>query len=190
MINLKKMTVATVGRSLSCVCLAVALSATVPLSVEAGNGKNGNNGNNGNNNRNANSDEPRNARGMEARNLRSLNAARANENAFLNASPNSNVGQIAAYRDAIVDGNELIAKQNVAARDLLYLQDLTQEEIDGQFPDGDYEDVLARATDDYLKATEDAQDANDARLTLLNQLTDGRTLSDSDLAAFHAMLGF
>lgn len=47
--------------------------------------------------------------GVHPSELGALNAARANENAFKNAAPNSRVGRIAAYRDAVLDGQELEA---------------------------------------------------------------------------------
>ncbi len=47
--------------------------------------------------------------GVSAAELGALNAAHASPNALKNASPNSRVGRIAAYRDAVVDGQELQA---------------------------------------------------------------------------------
>jgi hypothetical protein len=47
--------------------------------------------------------------GLSASDLGALNAARANPNALKNASPNSRVGKIAAYRDAVLAGQELEA---------------------------------------------------------------------------------
>lgn len=48
--------------------------------------------------------------GVSASELGALNAAHANANAFKNASPNSRVGRIGAYRDAVVEGRELEAE--------------------------------------------------------------------------------
>lgn len=45
--------------------------------------------------------------GVHPSELGALNAAHANENALKNASPNSRVGRIAAYRDAVVAGEAL-----------------------------------------------------------------------------------
>ena len=50
-----------------------------------------------------------NALGVSASELGALNAAHANANAFKNASPNSRVGRIGAYRDAVLEGRELEA---------------------------------------------------------------------------------
>jgi hypothetical protein len=47
--------------------------------------------------------------GVHPSELGALNAAHANPNAFANASPNSRVGRIAAYRDAVIAGEELEA---------------------------------------------------------------------------------
>lgn len=45
--------------------------------------------------------------GVSAAELGALNAAHASPNALMNASPNSRVGRIAAYRDAVLDGEQL-----------------------------------------------------------------------------------
>lgn len=50
--------------------------------------------------------------------LGALNAAHANENALLNASPNSRVGKLAIYRDSVLAGRELEADLS-DANDLL-----------------------------------------------------------------------
>ena len=44
------------------------------------------------------------------RSLGALNAAHANPRALENASPNSRVGRIAAYRNTVLDGQELAAE--------------------------------------------------------------------------------
>lgn len=65
-----------------------------PAFAKNNNANNGNgNGNNGNGKANGN--------GATASSLGALNAAHANENAFLNASPNSRVGLIALYKAAV-----------------------------------------------------------------------------------------
>lgn len=48
--------------------------------------------------------------GVHPSELGALNAAHANPKAFENASPNSRVGRIAAYRDAVIAGEELKAE--------------------------------------------------------------------------------
>lgn len=59
--------------------------------------------------------------GVHPSELGALNAAHANENALKNASPNSRVGKIAAYRDAVVAGELLVEElaTKKAALDLL-----------------------------------------------------------------------
>lgn len=47
--------------------------------------------------------------GLSPSELGALNAAHANPNALKNAAPNSRVGRIAAYRDAVLAGEELAA---------------------------------------------------------------------------------
>lgn len=132
---------------------ALLSAAIVPFAADAGNGNNGK----GNGNGNGNVSENRNERGQTARNLGPLNAARANENAFLNAAANRNIGQIDAYRTTALETSALITEQNDAAATLLELQALTEEEILALYPNGDYEEVLAAATQDYLDATADAE---------------------------------
>jgi hypothetical protein len=165
----------------------------LPLAAEAGNG-NGNGNSNRNENASSNGDDNRgqgrNERGQQARNLGRLNAANANENAFLNASPNSTPGQIQQYRAAIQESSTLIADQNIAAQDLLGLQALTQEEIAVMFPEaGTYDAVLADALLEYEATTSVAKAAEEERTAILTALTGDRSLTESDLAAFHEMLG-
>lgn len=63
------------------------------------------------------------ALGLSASELGALNAAHANPNALKHAAPNSRVGRIAAYRDAVLAGEEMQA-------DL----DAKQAELDGMTP--------------------------------------------------------
>lgn len=56
--------------------------------------------------------------GISASELGALNAAHANANAFKNASPNSRVGRIGAYRDAVLEGRALEAELEEKAADL------------------------------------------------------------------------
>jgi hypothetical protein len=50
--------------------------------------------------------------------LGALNAAHANENALLNASPNSRVGRVAQYRDVVLAGQQLKTDLDAASEDL------------------------------------------------------------------------
>jgi hypothetical protein len=165
----------------------------LPLAAEAGNG-NGNGNSNRNENASSNGDDNRgqgrNERGQQARNLGRLNAANANENAFLNASPNSTPGQIQQYRAAIQESSTLIADQNIAAQDLRYLDELTAEDIAVMFPEaGTYDAALAGARLEYEATTSVAKAAEEERTAILTALTGDRSLTESDLAAFHEMLG-
>lgn len=163
----------------------------LPLAAEAGKGDgNSNRNENANSNGEDNRGQGRNERGQQARNLGRLNAANANENAFLNASPNSTPGQIQQYRAATQESSALIADQNIAAQDLLGLQALTPEEIAVLFPEvGTYDAVLAGALQEYYDTTSVAEAAEQERTAILTALTGNRSLTESDLAAFHEMLG-
>lgn len=72
--------------------------------------------------------------GVSPSELGALNAAHANPNALKNASPNSRVGRIAAYRDAVLAGEgleaELAAKQ--AELDTLTPPARSSDEIDAE----------------------------------------------------------
>lgn len=56
--------------------------------------------------------------GLSPSELGALNAAHANPNALKHAAPNSRVGRIAAYRDAVVAGQELQADLDAKAAEL------------------------------------------------------------------------
>jgi hypothetical protein len=81
--------------------LAVAVMVASPALAERGNG-NGNSNSNSQGNANGQGKDGNNGRGAISSELRGLNAAHASDTAFLNASPNSQVGRIAVYRDAAV----------------------------------------------------------------------------------------
>ena len=99
-----------------------------------GNGNGGNNGNSGNNGNAGNNGNGNNGHGSIASALGGLNAAHANENAFANASPNSRVGKIAAYRDAALLTNELstLAEAELAALNLLAVPTRTSADIEAE----------------------------------------------------------
>lgn len=59
--------------------------------------------------------------GVHPSELGALNAAHANANAFKNASPNSRVGRIAAYRDAVLAGEQLAEDLALAEAELAAL---------------------------------------------------------------------
>lgn len=84
--------------------------------------------------------------GLSASDLGALNAAHANPNALKNASPNSRVGRIAAYRDAVLEGRELEADLDEKAA---LLETMTPPDR----PVADIESELVDARDDVaLKA--------------------------------------
>lgn len=64
--------------------------------------------------------------GVHPSELGALNAARANENALKNASPNSRVGRIAAYRDAVLAGEALAEDLALKEAELAALDEPTR----------------------------------------------------------------
>jgi hypothetical protein len=144
----------------------------------AGNGNgNGNGGGNANGHGKADKADKAN-HGAEASSLGALNAAHASETALANASPNSRVGKIAAYKDAelaakaaaadaaaadqaVADAQEALDAALAANADEDPLNDVDQETIDGLAQDvADAEAAAATADADALAA----QDAADAAL--------------------------
>lgn len=112
-------------------------------------GERGNKGNNGNGRGNGNQpsasqqsvdgdegteDDDKRGRGAIASELKGLNAAHANINALMNASPNSQVGRIASYYFAVNATDDLLA--DIAASEG-YFDQATLDEIAA------YEDALA-----------------------------------------------
>lgn len=88
------------------------------------------------------------ATGAHPSELGALNAAHANENALLNASPNSRVGRVAAYRD-VVRAGILLDEELEAAKALLDGLDepeRTSEEVD--FERGEANDELTEINED------------------------------------------
>ncbi len=85
---------------------SVALSGPA-LAAKGGNGNGNGNGDSRGNSANAQSAEKgNNGRGAIASELKGLNAAHANINGLMNANPNSQVGQIYAYQQAIAAARE------------------------------------------------------------------------------------
>jgi hypothetical protein len=74
--------------------------------------------------------------GVHPSELGALNAAHANENALKNAAPNSRVGRIAAYRDAVVAGEALPEERALKEAELAALtppsrgSDLVKTDLD------------------------------------------------------------
>jgi hypothetical protein len=108
-------------------CVSLALTASVgvasmyvsadqAIAKNNNNNGNGNSGNNGNgNNGNANkAPKSEKSNGNSAADLGALNAAHASPNALLHANPNSRVGRIAVFRDAVLATGEIAADRDEA----------------------------------------------------------------------------
>lgn len=78
--------------------------------------------------------EPKSNHGAIASELKGLNAAHANINALRNASPNSQVGRIAAYKRALEQKDLLQSNVDAALEALAGLQTLTPEELAALYP--------------------------------------------------------
>lgn len=119
-------------------CVSIALTSAVSLATafvtadaafakNSNNNGNGNSGNNGNSNKenkgNSSNKAPKSEKsnGNSAADLGALNAAHASANALLHANPNSRVGRIAIFRDAVLATGEIAADRDEAqaALDLL-----------------------------------------------------------------------
>lgn len=155
------------------------------------------------------------SKGMLASELKGLNAVRANPNALANASPNSQVGRIAAYRDAMleahaIEGDLITAQENLAALEDGYSGRSTVEidadiaALDPAAADFaaaqealDAERALAAAYEDEKttleKAVEDAalvaQDTQLATDDAISAMTGGRTLSPEAMDYINQTLG-
>lgn len=154
-----------------------------------GNGNRGNRGNSGKD-RAENSNRGGNGRGAIARELRGLNAAHANQNALMNASPNSMPGKLYVYQQSRQDLLDVVSVQDEAYAEYQRLIGLTEEEIAAEYPDGGYEEAVTVAADEYGAARDAAVQAQDDAQASLLVLTDGRELSDDAMAELHRLLGF
>lgn len=182
-------TVSALRHALRGVAILGVILTLTPAPVSAGNGNGNGNSNRNNDRSNRDNDRGNNGRGQEARNLRGANAANANQNALANAAPNSTPARLAIYRDAVLQSGQVIQQQNLAAQELVRLQSLTQAQIAAEFPMGGYDAALSAAMSTYQTLTAQAQNAEATRTQSLMQLTGGRELSQTDLAALHRMLG-
>jgi len=216
---LKNILSSTTAIALAFGTISTASIATLAFTADAafagnGNGNNGNgngnggsrnNGNNGNGNGNG-----KNNHGAIASALGALNAAHANENALLNASPNSRVGMIAAYRDAAVITNELSAVAALLAGELALLtppprliadieadiQAAIDEGLDTGILDQELADALAYDSTDYdaaLLAFNEADLAASEQQLIENDLLEAAANKDvpegEALLALRDMLG-
>ncbi len=115
---------------------AVTLSTEMALAKNtnnSGNGNNGNHGNNGNNGSDHSAKPKKSDSGASASDLGALNAAHASANALLHANPNSRVGRIAIFRDAVLATGEIEADRDEAqaALDLLTPPTRPSSEVQG-----------------------------------------------------------
>ena len=150
----------------------------------------------------ANKKAGKNDKGALASELKGLNAVKANPNAFKNAAPNSQVGRIAAYRDAaiVTSTAATLLAQAAAARDALPLPVRSISDIDAAIAlldptaAGYSVDAAALATErqsvvDYTAADAKVTAANTALLAAqstedaaLLVASGGRELSDEAIA--------
>jgi hypothetical protein len=144
-----------------------------------------------------------------------LNAANANENAFANASANSQVGQVAIYRDAVnatdvamQDWTTAYSEYDIYRTSYLgkSVEDITTLLVELDDTDPAYADLQADLQKELTLAREyEAELANLASISnekaviqkeaasleddALLQASGGRILSDAALAQLRAMLG-
>lgn len=146
---------------------AVALAGPA-LAAKGGNG----NGNERGNSANAqNGEKGNNGRGAIASELKGLNAAHANINGLMNANPDSQVGQIYAYQQAILAAQE-------AGGDLDYWSNL-YEELGST-------DAATYNADTYGTAMIDQATIVEYYDGVIAGLGEGETLSEEDQAAYDA----
>ncbi len=158
-----------------------------------GNGKSGgksNSGNGGGNGKAAASTDTasagetskgKNAHGLLASELKGLNAAHANPNALANASPNSQVGRLAAYRDAalaavgaqaaIDDANDALAAFDAADQGRTIAEIETDIAALDPAAEG-YDPALLEALNAELTA---AQTRDEDRAALVDAIADAET---------------
>ena len=100
---------------------AMTLSTQMVLAKNTNNSGNGNNGNHGNSGSAHVAQPKKSESGDHPSDLGALNAAHASANALLHANPNSRVGRIAVFRDAVLATGEIEADRDAAraALDLL-----------------------------------------------------------------------
>jgi hypothetical protein len=131
--------------------------------------------------------------GLSPSDLGALNAAHASPNALKNAAPNSRVGKIVAYRDAVVAGRELEAELEAKKADLESLEPPTRSiaEIDTDVDAAAVDLAEKQATVTQLEAELEAAGGSDpdieaelevARVSVADAEATKATL-DAELAA-------
>ena len=186
--------------------MALILSTTVSVSMfvsadaaYAERGGNGNGNGNGrdrdrssqNNSERGNSGRSSNGngRGALASELKGLNAAHANQNAMMNASPNSMPGKLYAYQQAVIESAGAVAELEAAQDEYDRLIGLTEEQIETQFPDGGYEAAVTQAAIDLEDAQTIAETADGTANVALLEASGGRELSDAAMDELKRLLG-
>ena len=117
-----------------------------------------------------------------------MNAARASEQAFANAAPESRVGRIAAYRDAVLAGEELADELDAARAALEALPPgRSADEIQADLDASTAERALIE--DEIVGLTATLAEAEDDELAdLLEQIADLEAERDALIAAEEALL--
>ena len=100
---------------------AMTLSPQMALAKNTNNSGNGNNGNHGNSGSAHVAQPKKSESGDHPSDLGALNAAHASPNALLHANPNSRVGRIAVFRDAVLATGEIEADRDAAQAALALL---------------------------------------------------------------------
>lgn len=185
----------------ACIALTLSLTTATVVTISAepafaergGNGNGNGRGNNGDRGNGADKNAERgslgnNGRGQLARELRGLNAAHANPNALANASPDSMPGKLNVYKQAQETFAEVIAEQDEAYAIYQGLIEMTEEEVEANYPDGGYEDAVTDAATDYEIARDAAVEAQIVADESLFALTGGRELSEAALAELWRLL--
>lgn len=189
----------------------VLLMSVTGLDAAQADSSKGNGNGNGNGNKNNDNDKSKKAyknsgngngkvKGDIASELKGMNAVRANPNALINANPDSEVGRIAAYRDAALITQQAATSAETALADLVAARQslaiaeampaLTAEEIVAR------DAAIAAASSAIIEATTALVAADDSLATAasaeeaaLLRATDGRILSPEALAYVRQELG-
>lgn len=142
---------------------AIVVATAVALAGPAMAGNNGKGNGNGNGNGRGNSanaqntEKGNNGRGAIASELKGLNAAHANINAMMNADPNSQVGQIYAYQQAVLGARAAGAEAEFWGEEYERLAALTPQDIIDTY--GPYsQDAYNTASADAALAVSNYQD--------------------------------
>ena len=86
------------------------------------------------------------------------------------------------------DFRDTVAVQDEAYAEYQRLINLTEDEVQAEFPGGGYEDAVTNAATDYQVAREGAVEAQTIANESLSTLTGGRELSEGALAELWRLL--